>query len=246
MSTQHEAQLNRTIGLQMMTLGQSIIATAKYYCELADILETGANGQALPQLQHAPVEAPQTQAPTTFQQPAAAPVATAAPAAAATGRKRRTKAEIEADESAIARGFLNAADELARTGGGAAPSGHTQQAATVPPASVASGPAPVPALPIMQPAVPAVPAPIVTGPTEDDVVAAVNEVIHTVETFNNELWKGHGEGQAGGVLQKLGFQTIPLIPADQRANVIAWCLDFRTKLVAGQLPQGIATAGYIS
>lgn len=253
----------RTIGAAHITLGQHYHQVAEQY-ESNRAIATGAITAAVATVAMAPVAPPAAAplaAPPAFPQ-AAAPAApgTVAPvASAALGddgkpkRIRRTKAQIEADEAAIKLGYTSHADMVAKTGQSGAPAmpaapmaapgapvsavQHVQQPG-LPPAPPAAAPAPVAPPP---PAAPAAPA--FTGPSVEDLTASLQNMIQTVETAG---WVGHGEGQAATLLGKLGYQTVHTVPAEQRQGVIDWVNHFKTEFMAGRLPVGAATAGFIS
>lgn len=249
----------RALGAHHITLGQSYIQTAEQH---EANMAAGASAPVTAHIAPPPAAAPAPGAAPFPPPAAAAPIAvippapgaaadTAAPELGADGkpkRVRRTKAQIEADEAAIKAGFTSHADMLAKTGG-------TQQA-PVPPAPVAPGATPVPPMPAVQQQSPVPPAPVANvapppppaapafaGPSLEDVTASLLGMVQCVETAG---WVGHGEGQAATLLQKLNFQNVHTIPETSRDTVIQWVNHFKTEFMAGRLPLGAATAGFIS
>lgn len=175
--------------------------------------------------------------------PTGAPGA-AAPAADSGKRKRRTKAEIAADEAAIAAGFTSHADMLAKTGGnpgamagtgGAAP-GAGQAAPGMQQAPMAAGAGPVQGMQPVQAGMSSAPQQQPAGPSPDDAQAAFIRVINAVEA----IWPGHGQGQAGILFNRYGggAANVGLMTPEQRANIIQWCDYFIRELQAGRLPAG--------
>lgn len=163
-------------------------------------------------------------------------IAATSASATPTGRVRRTKAQIAADEAAIAAGYLNAEDMASKAGGIAAAPSATVPAPPVQSVSNVSN--------VQQPPLPIAPvAPAFTGPSVEDLIAHFQEMIATVE---NAGWTGHGEGQAGTLLQKLGYQSVHTVPQESRQTVIDWIIHFKAEFLAGKLAHGTATDGFIS
>lgn len=148
--------------------------------------------------------------------PAPGVAAPAAPAATGT-RKRRTKAEIAADDAAIAEGYADAADKLARTSGAPTVAGQPPAPPANSPAPMAPGGAAVSAgLPPPPPAAIAPPPPAAPS-LRDNLQAALMAFGAAVES----QWpgQGHGNGQMGVIVGKMGVPNIEAVP---EANVKAW------------------------
>jgi hypothetical protein len=160
---------------------------------------------------------------------AAAPSTPAAPAPAGT-RKRRTKAEIAADEAAIAAGYLDAADQLARTSSGATGAGQTATPPANPPAPLAPGGAPVSAgLPPPPPAA-LTPPPPAAPSLRDNLQAALMAFGQAVES----QWpgQGHGNGQMGVIVAKMAVPNIEALPEANVQPWLNWILDVTTQFRA--------------
>ena len=203
-TTQVEIELLRNLGAAAISLGQQ-------YHQYADFLGNG------PATSHA---APSASAPPPFPAAAPAPGAPAAPdTSAAGGRKRRTKAEIAADDAAIAEGYTSHADKLAKTGGAVAaqvPAPGVQPVSGLPghvPAPLPPGAAVTPPPPPQ--AVPPAPAPVTTA--HDTLQAALMAFGQAVE--NTWPGQGHGNGQMGLIVAKMNVPNIQAVPAE---NVQAW------------------------
>lgn len=180
-------------------------------------------------------------APVGNQQPAPSGAPGAAPD---TGkRKRRTRAEIAADEAAIAAGYTSHADMVAKTGGtsgvlagaSGAPTGPGQAAPNMQQTPMAQGNGPVQGMQSMQPGMSGAPQQP-AGPTPDEAQKAFIRVINAVE----QIWPGHGQGQAGILFNRYGggVANVGMMTPEKRGEIIQWCDFFIQELQAGRLPNG--------
>lgn len=179
-------------------------------------------------------------APPAFQQPPAPPAGLPAAAAPDAKRKRRTKAEIAADEAAAAAGLPlpSTAGNMGGSGAPNAPTGFAPPQAPLSPPAMAPAPAP---LQPMQPVQPLNVPPGEYSPTVDDVNAKAMEVITLVES----VWPGHGAGQVGALLQaKINKPNIHGLAPQELKNFHQWLVYFAQKFQAQELPQGVATPGF--
>ena len=227
-TTQIEIELLRKTASSLIALGQ-------HYHQYADFLE-GKPAAGLPNGAAASVAPPPpppfpAAAPTGAPPaPGAAPAAPAGDAAATGGRKRRTKAQIAADEAAVAAGFVDAADMFEK---------QATAAAGVPPASLP----PVPGLPgnvppalpgaavAPPPPPPAAAAPVAPATTpHDNLQAALMEFGAAVE----KVWpgQGHGNGQMGLVIKKLGVPNVQAVPAEHVQGWIDWIVGITAEFRA--------------
>lgn len=208
-STQVEIELLRNMGASCIHLGQQ-------YHQYADFLSNGAGG-AIVGTQ--PPAASGATLPPPF--PLAATAGAPATPPATTGRKRRTKAEIAADEAAVAAGFVDAADMAARQAAGSLPPANVPQAPGVPgnlPPPM-PGTSPVTPPPPAPPTANAPPPPPATTP-HDNLQAALMAFGQAVE--NTWPGQGHGNGQMGLITKKMGVPNITAIPAENVQQWIDW------------------------
>lgn len=242
----------RAIGAAHITLGQMYHTMAEQHernlvtAGAAIAANSGpANPPAPAAANVAPPPPPAAAAPVAPPFPAApaapnAGVPPAPPADAKPPRVRRTKQQIADDEAALKAGYKSHADMLAATGGAAQ--------AAVPAAPMAPGAAPVQAMSAMQqsqvpPAPPAgvapPPPPPAAAPVDkglEDLIASIQGVIGAVEA----KWPGHGEGQAGYLLARLGHQNVHTVPAEQRDGTAQWFNYFRSEFLAGNANGGVS------
>jgi len=169
-----------------------------------------------------------------------APIAPAAPAAPASGKRtRRTKEQIAQDVAAVAAGFPDHAAMLAAQGGAVQPGtvGGAPAAPAYTPAMPAAPVAPgaVPAVPAVPqppvPAAPAAPAAPVPPPAPVPVVTPLDDLQAAFISFASMIEKrpngvGHGMGQAGLLLGKLGYTRLEDIPAESIDHAIKYVSDY--------------------
>lgn len=229
-STQHEARLLREMAQALHNAGIAFNHLANYYDGESTLL-TG--GEATASAANAPPAPGGMPPPPPFPAAPGTPPAPGAVAggAAAGGRKRRTKAQIEADETAVKAGFVDAADMAARQGnGGSVPVSGMPSAPNVPgnlpppvPGAVANVPPPPP------PATPPAPvAPVTTS--HDNLQAALIAFGQAVE--NTWPGQGHGNGQMGLVVKKMNVPNIQAIPAENVEGWTNWVLGITAEFRA--------------
>jgi hypothetical protein len=224
-STQVEIELLRNLGSAAIHMGQQ-------YHQYADFLANGAAGPIVAGTTAAAPPAPGVTPPPPF--PAAPPApgtvaappgANAAAAAPSAGRKRRTKAEIEADEAAVKAGYVNHADMLARSGGAPAAAVPTGAVQPVPGVS-GHVPAPLPPGTVAAPPTPVAPPPS----AHDTLQAALTAFGQAVE--NTWPGQGHGNGQMGLVVARMGVQNIQAVPAENIQGWTDWIVDITNRFRA--------------
>lgn len=229
-TTQVEIELLRNVG-------SSMISTGQHYHQYADFLE-GKAPAGTPNGAPAGIAPPPSTGGTVVSFPAPAgaavspppaPGAAAATAPAAATRKRRTKAEIAADEAAVAAGFVDAADMAAKQSAGAG-----VPPANVPPAPGMPGNLP-PAMPgaavAPPPPPPAAAAPVAPATTpHDNLQAALMGFGQAVE--NTWPGQGHGNGQMGLVIKKMGVPNVQAIPAESVQGWTDWIVGITAQFRA--------------